>query len=203
MLTNIKEVILKILNKTQNIDEKINIEKDIVFKNATLNDLSYIKKLFKEGVEEGHYKKRLIENSKNFDETIRAYIWGVHDVLRNAKPYTWIIYHKKDKIGFIIMSYHIHTEEIEFHYLSLEKKFQNKSLGTKVVKQMETDFFILSKEKINYQSKIFISRCNQEKSKQMIRVFIKNGYKIDKYNDLEKGWAYLIKDTSLKIFNYS
>lgn len=203
MLNNIKKVILKVLNKTQDIDEKIKIEKDIVFKNATLNDLSYIKELFKEGVGEGHYKKRLIENSKKFDETIRAYIFGLHDILRNTKPYTWIIYHKKNKIGFIIMSYHIQTGGIEFHYLSLEKKFQNKSLGTKVVKQMETDFFILSKKEINYHAKIFISRCNQEKSKSMIKVFRKNGYKIDEDNDLERGWVYLIKDASLKVFNYS
>lgn len=203
MLNNIKKVILKVLNKTQDINEKVKIEKDIFFKNATLNDLSYIKELFKEGVEEGHYKKRLIENSKNFDETVRAYISRLKDIRRNTKTYTWIIYHKKEKIGFIIMSYHIHTEEIEFHYLSLEKKFQNKSLGTKVVKQMETDFFILSKEKINYQSKIFISRCNQEKSKSMIRVFIKNGYKVEECDDLEDGWVYLIKDTSLRIFNHS
>lgn len=172
-------------------------KKDFIFEDATLEDLNYIKKLCKEGVKEGHYKKRLTENSTNFDNTIRALILRLDDLKNQSRPYTWIIKYKNIKIGFITMSYYFNYGSVEFHYLSLEKKFQNKSLGTQIVKEMETEFKDLTSKEI-YQN-IFISRCNRKKSKAMIKVFRKNNYRMDKDKNIEKGWVYLIKDKSLRV----
>lgn len=165
------------------------VSSNISFRAANLSDLIYIKNLLTIGVHKGHYKETLIANEDIFNQTILALINGTKDLRREAIPQTAICYYQSEKIGFITMA-SMPGGIVEFWYLSIEEKYQNKGYGTKVIVELENMYYSL--ETKDYP--IFLARCSNC-SQSMIHIFEKLGYL--KRDAEEKNWYILAKSKDL------
>jgi len=153
--------------------------KNIDFRGATLQDKSFIEKLFIDGVKNNHYKASILDGS-----TIEYLIKGERNLLDNSTPQAAICYLGNKDIGFLIMSSR-QGGIVEFHYFSLLKEYRDKGYGDIIVKKIQSMYKQNAKN-----APIFMARCS-DSSSAMKKVFVNNNFK--KKEGSEAGWSTYIK----------
>lgn len=144
----------------------------VVLYPATQKDFNYIKELIIIGAKEGHYDDKIIQNGFLLESTINGLINSSVNISDGGIAQTLISYYDNKKVGFVVlkaMNYGMN----EIWYFSLDKKYQNQGIGTKilyhVLKKYETEF------PHNKDKPIFTARCHYT-SEAMFRVFKKFGF---------------------------